>query len=70
MTAAVVAILPLLLIIDDPAAAFGSTAGVYSVLETGLLLCLAFGGLVLSRLAGPQRREPGTSDSAQETAAR
>jgi hypothetical protein len=56
---ACVAVLPLLLIADDPGGAMATTTGIYHVLETALLLCLTVGGVVLG-LFLPPARSPGT----------
>ncbi len=53
ITAAIVAILPLLLILDEPGAAFATGQSLYSSAETGLLICLAVGAAILARFTPP-----------------
>jgi hypothetical protein len=60
VTSVCVAALPILLIADDAGAAMATANGVYHVLETGLLLCLAAGGVVLGLFLPPAPR-PGTN---------
>ena len=49
ITAVIVALLPMLVVADDPRATFATPFSLYTSLETALLLCLAMAGVVLGQ---------------------
>ena len=65
ITAVVVAVLPVLIVVDEPRAAFATASALFTALETGLLLCLAMAGVVLGQfLQKPEQPEEADGEAA------
>jgi hypothetical protein len=64
ITAGLVAAEPLLMVVDDPSGALSTTGGLYTTLETALLLILAMAAIALGQLF------PDPDEGAEETDAR